>query len=357
MTITKATPIDQDKLNQFLGRFVDDLGAVFSAPLVVIGDQLGLYRGLSDGGPQTSSELAARTGCAERYVREWLANQAAGGYVSYDPAGERFFLSPEQAFCLADPASPAYLPGGVQLALSTTNDREKVAARFRTGDAMGWHEHHHDLFEGTERFLRPGYAGNLVPSWLPALDGVVAKLTAGARVADVGCGLGASTLIMAAAFPASSFVGFDYHEASIEGARERAAEAGLAERVTFEIDGAQDYPGSGYDLVTFFDCLHDMGDPVDAARHVRQSLAPDGTWMVVEPYAGATLAENLNPVGRVFYGASTTICTPAGLTDDGLALGNQVPDATWENLLRGAGWSSFRRVATTPFNRVFELRP
>jgi len=348
--------IDQDKLGEFLGRFVADLGATLSAPLVVIGDRLGLYKALAAGGPQTPAELAHRCGCAERYVREWLCNQAAGGYVTYDPVAERFSLTDEQAFCLADESSPAFIPGGLQLAVSTINDRDAIAERFRTGAAMGWHEHHHDLFEGTERFFRPGYVGNLTTSWLPALDGVVDKLTAGARVADVGCGLGASTIIMAAAYPASTFVGFDYHEASIDAARKRAADAGLADRVSFEIDGAQDFPGDGYDLVTCFDCLHDMGDPVDAAVHVRRSLADDGTWMVVEPYANATLSENLNPIGRVFYGASTTICTPAGLTDGGLAMGNQVADETWEALLLPAGFSSFRRVAETPFNRIFELR-
>jgi len=349
--------IDQDKLGEFLGRFAADLGATLSAPLVVIGDRLGLYKALAASGPQTPAELADRCGCAERYVREWLCNQAAGGYVTYDARSERFSLTPEQAFCLADDTSPAFIPGGIQLAVSTINDRDTIAERFRTGEAMGWHEHHYDLFEGTERFFRPGYVGNLTASWLPALDGVVAKLNAGARVADLGCGLGASTIIMAAAYPASTFVGFDYHEASIDAARKRAADAGVSDRVSFEIDGGQDFPGTGYDLVACFDCLHDMGDPVYVARHIRQPLDDDGTWMVVEPYANAALSENLNPVGRIFYGASTTICTPAGLTNGGLALGNQVSDETWEALLLPAGFTTFRRVAETPFNRIFELRP
>jgi 2-polyprenyl-3-methyl-5-hydroxy-6-metoxy-1,4-benzoquinol methylase len=348
--------IDQDKLNEFLGRFVGDLGATVSAPLVVIGDRLGLYKALHSAGPQTPEELAQRTGCAERYVREWLCNQAAGGYVTYDAGAGRFSLTEEQAFCLADETSPAYIPGGLLLMMSTINDRDKIEERFRTGESLGWHEHHHDLFEGTERFFRPGYIGNLTASWLPALDGVVDKLTAGAQVADVGCGFGASTLIMAAAYPASTFVGFDYHQGSIDTARKRAADAGLADRVSFEVATAQDFPGSNYDLVAFFDCLHDMGDPVGAAHRVRDALAGDGTWMVVEPYANGTLAENLNPVGRVFYGASTSICTPSGLTGGGLGLGNQVPDETWENLLRPVGFSTFRRAAETPFNRIFELR-
>jgi len=347
--------IDQIKLDAFLGRFVGDLGATLSAPLVVIGDRLGLYQALASGGAQTPAELAGRTGCAERYIREWLCNQAAGGYVTHDDG--RFSLTEEQAFCLADESSPAFIPGGLQLAMSTVLDSDKIEERFRTGEPLGWHEHHQDLFDGTERFFRPGYLGNLTTSWIPALDGVEAKLTAGAQVADVGCGHGASTLIMAAAFPSTSFVGFDYHAASIDAARKRAAEAGLSDRVTFEVARAQDLPGRNYDLVAFFDCLHDMGDPVGAARRVREALAPDGTWMVVEPFANPTVEENLNPVGRIFYGASTSICMPSGLTGGGLALGSQVPDERWSELLLSAGFHSFRRVAETPFNRIFELRP
>ena len=364
---TTTTTVDEAGVNEFLGRFVGDLGATISAPLVVIGDRLGLYKGLASAGPQTSADLAQRTGCAERYVREWLCNQAAGGYVTYDARTGRFSMTPEQAYCLADETSPAFLPGGLLLAMSTIHDHERIAHRFRTGAGLGWHEHHPDLFLGTERFFRPGYVGNLTTSWLPALDGVTDKLRAGARVADVGCGFGASTLLMAAEYPASRFTGYDYHQESIEAARKRAAEAGLADdafgagahapRVTFEVATAQAFPGTGWDLVTFFDCLHDMSDPLGAARHVREVLADDGTWLVVEPYAGGSVADNLNPVGRVFYGGSASICTPAGLLDNGAALGNQVSDEQWDVLLRSAGFTRFRRAAETPFNRVFEVRP
>ena len=364
---TTTTTVDETGINEFLGHFVADLGATISAPLVVIGDRLGLYKGLAAGESQTSAELAHRTGCAERYVREWLCNQAAGGYVTYDARTGRFSMTPEQAYCLADETSPAFVPGGLLLAMSTIQDYERIAERFRTGTGLGWHEHHPDLFLGTERFFRPGYVGNLTTSWLPALDGVVGKLRTGAKVADVGCGFGASTLLMAAEYPASRFTGYDYHQESIDAARKRAAEAGLADdafgpgrpahRVTFEVATAQAFPGTGWDLVTFFDCLHDMSDPLGAARHVREALADDGTWLIVEPYAGASVADNLNPVGRVYYGGSASICTPAGLLDDGAALGNQVSDEQWEGLLRSAGFTRFRRAAETPFNRVFEVRP
>ena len=349
--------IDQTRLDQFLGQFVLDLGATISAPLVVIGDRLGLYRALAADGPQTSGELAANTGCAERYVREWALNQAAGGYVMYDPEGATFSLSPEQALCLADENSPAFIPGGLLLAISTAKDLEKIEERFRTGEGLGWHEHHPDLFAGTERFFRPGYLGNLVSSWLPALDGVVEHLTAGIAVADVGCGHGASTIIMAEAFPASTFVGFDYHGPSIDAARKRAADAGVGDRVSFEVASAHDFPGDGYGLVAFFDCLHDMSDPLGAARHVHEALSADGTWMIVEPYANETAIDNFNPVGRVFYGASTMICTPAGVLDGGLGLGNQVGDQQWAEMLGGVGFTHFRRASETPFNRVFAARP
>jgi SAM-dependent methyltransferase len=349
--------IDQTKLEEFMGRFVGDLGAALSASLVVIGDRLGLYRAMADGEPVSAQELAERTGTDPRYVREWLSNQAAGGYVTYDAANDSFCLTPEQSLALAQEGSPAFVPGAFQLATSLTKDDEKITRAFTSGEGVGWHEHHHDLFSGTERFFRPGYAANLINSWIPALDGVEQRLTAGGLVADVGCGHGASTLLMAEAFPESEFVGFDYHEASVERARESAAEAGLGGRVSFEVATAKDYPGDGYDLVAMFDCLHDMGDPVGAAAHVCETLADDGTWMIVEPFAGDTLADNLNPVGRVYYGASTLVCTPASRDQEvGLALGAQAGEARLGEVVAEGGFSRFRRATETPFNLVLEAR-
>jgi SAM-dependent methyltransferase len=353
-----AQSIDNAKLDEFMGRFVGDLGAAMSAALVVIGDRLGLYRAMADGAPVSASELAARTGTDERYVREWLANQAAGGYVSYDPAGEAFSLTPEQSLALAQEGSPAFVPGAFQVATALTKDEEKIGRAFVDGQGVGWHEHHHDLFAGTERFFRPGYAANLVSGWIPALDGVEAKLQSGGRVADVGCGHGASTILMAQAFPASSFVGFDYHEASVQRARAAARHAGLQDRVRFEVAPAKQYPGDDYDLVAMFDCLHDMGDPVGAAAHVLETLAPDGTWLIVEPYAGDRLEDNLNPVGRVFYGASTLVCTPASRDQEvGLALGAQAGEARLREVVTAGGFTRFRRATETPFNLVLEARP
>ena len=350
--------IDQTRLDEFMGRFVGDLGAALSAALVVIGDRLGLYRAMADGEPVTASKLAERTGTDERYVREWLSNQAAGGYVSYDPVGEQFFLTPEQSLALAQEGSPAFVPGAFQLATALVKDEEKIEHAFAAGRGVGWHEHHHDLFSGTERFFRPGYAANLVSSWIPALDGVQGKLEVGVRVADVGCGHGASTILMAQAYPRSRFVGFDYHPASIEHARVAALEAGLDDRVRFEVATAKQYPGDGYELVCMFDCLHDMGDPVGAAAHVLQSLAPDGTWLIVEPYAGDRLEDNLNPVGRVFYGASTLVCTPASRDQEvGLALGAQAGQARLREVVTAGGFTRFRRATETPFNLVLEARP
>jgi SAM-dependent methyltransferase len=350
--------IDQRKLDEFMGRFVGDLGAALSAALVVIGDKLGLYRAMADGEPVSAEELASRTGTDARYVREWLSNQAAGGYVNYDPELELFRLSPEQSLALAQEGSPAFVPGAFQLATALVKDEAKIADAFRTGDGVGWHEHHHDLFAGTERFFRPGYAANLTSSWIPALDGVQGKLESGALVADVGCGHGASTIIMAQAFPRSEFVGFDYHQGSIEHARRAAAEAGLDGRVSFEVAAAKEYPGEGYDFVAMFDCLHDMGDPVGAAAHVLETLHQDGTWMIVEPNAGDRLQDNLNPVGRVFYGASTLVCTPASRDQEvGLALGAQAGEARLREVVTAGGFSRFRRATETPFNLVLEARP
>jgi SAM-dependent methyltransferase len=356
MSTTPQT-IDQAKLDEFMGRFVGDLGAAMSAALVVIGDRLGLYREMGDCKPVTAEELASRTGTDARYVREWLSNQAAGGYVSYDPGTERFFLSPEQSLALAQEGSPAFVPGAFQLATSLVKDEEKIGRAFQSGSGVGWHEHHHDLFTGTERFFRPGYAANLISSWIPALDGVQAKLESGGLVADVGCGHGASTILMAEAFPSSKFVGFDYHEASIEHARLAASRAGLDGRVSFEVGAAKQYPGDGYDLVAMFDCLHDMGDPVGAAAHVLGTLAPDGTWMIVEPFAGDRLEDNLNPVGRVFYGASTLVCTPASRDQEvGLALGAQAGEQRLREVVTEGGFTRFRRATETPFNLVLEAR-
>jgi 2-polyprenyl-3-methyl-5-hydroxy-6-metoxy-1,4-benzoquinol methylase len=349
--------IDQQKLEAFMGRFVQDLGAVLHAPLVILGDRLGLYRGLKEG-PATAGELARRTKTFERYVAEWLAANAASGYVEYDRASGRFSLSEEQAMALADPDSPAYLPGALLLAMSQFRDEPKLEQVFQSGKGLGWHEHDHCLFEGTEKFFRASYIGNLVASWLPALDGVVHKLEQGARVADIGCGHGASTVLMAQAYPKSTFVGYDYHGASIERARRAAAEAGVSERASFEIAPAKEYPGNGYDLVATFDCLHDMGDPEGAARHILKSLAPDGTWMIVEPFAHDELEHNLNPVGRVYYSASTFICTPGSRAQEvGLALGAQAGQKRLEAIARAAGFTRFRRATETPFNLVLEARP
>jgi len=356
-TIEQPVEIDTDKLMQFVFRAVDEVGATLNTALVVLGDRLGLYRALAGAGPLSPAELAERTGTAERYVREWLNAQAAGGYVEYDPDGGRYTLPPEQAVALTDPDSPAFLPGFFQIALGSVLDSPKIVESARTGAGFGWHEHSHDVHEGCERFFRPGYHANLVSGWLPALDGVVAKLERGASVADVGCGYGASTILMAQAFPNSSFVGSDYHEGSIETARRHAQEADVADRVRFESAPAAGYEGGGYDLVTMFDCLHDMGDPVGAARHVRGTLKPDGTWMIVEPFAGDRVEENLNPVGRAYYAFSTLLCTPASLSQEvGLALGAQAGEARIADVVGAGGFTRFRRVAQTPFNLVYEAR-
>jgi SAM-dependent methyltransferase len=350
--------IDQNKLHEFLGRAIVDFGATFSAALIRIGDKLGLYKALAKSGPQTPAELAKATGTAERYIREWLANQAAGGYVTYDPANGKFHLSEEQAFAMADESSPVFLPGAFQVALASVKATEKLEENFKTGAGMGWHEHHAELFVGTERFFRPGYAANLVAAWIPSLEGVDAKLKSGGRVADVGCGLGSSTILMAKSYPQSEFVGFDYHAGSIDAARQRVKDAGLEGRIRFEVSSAKTYPGRDYDFVTFFDCLHDMGDPAGASAHVRSTLKTDGTWMIVEPFAGDKLEDNLNPIGRAFYGASTMLCTPASLSQEvGLALGAQAGEKRLREVVTSGGFTRFRRATETPFNLVFEARP
>ena len=353
-----ATEIDMNKLEAFMGQVVTDMGAVISAPLMVIGEKLGLYKAMAGAGALSSVEVAERTGVAERSVREWLRNQAAGGYLTYDAESDRYTLPDEHAMALADEESPVYVLGAFELIESLYADGEQITESFRTGKGMGWHEHDHRLFRGTERFFRPGYKAHLVAEWIPALDGVGEKLERGARVADVGCGHGASTILMAQAFPNSTFVGFDYHDGSIEQARLRAAEADVAKNATFETAAAKDFPGGDYDLVCMFDCLHDMGDPVGAAKHVRETLADDGTWMIVEPFANDSVEDNLNPVGRVFYGASTIVCTPASLSQEvGLALGAQAGEAQLTDVIKQGGFTNVRRATETPFNLVLEARP
>jgi SAM-dependent methyltransferase len=349
--------IDEAKLNDFMGKFVGDLGAVMHAATIVVGDQLGLYKALAEK-PMTAAELAERTETDARYVREWLSCQAASGYVQYEPASDSFSLSEEQAFALAVEGSPAFIPGAFQIAVAQFKAIPKMIQTFKTGLGVGWHEHDVALFHGTERFFRPGYAAHLVASWIPALEGVEAKLKRGAKVADVGCGHGASTLIMAEAYPASTFVGFDYHEPSIAHARAAAKKAGVADRVSFEVASAKGYPGHDYDLVTMFDCLHDMGDPAGAAAHVKQSLKADGAWMIVEPFANDRLEDNLNPVGRIFYSASTFICTPASRSQEvGRCLGAQAGEKRLRGVVGEGGFAHFRRATETPFNLVFEARP
>jgi SAM-dependent methyltransferase len=357
MTTTQVPAIDMNKLNAFIGQFVTDLGAAVHAGMVVIGEKLGLYKALAEG-PVTAAQLAAKTKTDERYVREWAASQAAGGYIIYDEKTEDFSLSEEQAFALAKEDSPAYLPGAFELALGSLAAVPRITESFRTGAGMAWHEHVDGVFHGCEKFFRPGYAANLVSSWVPALHDVQEKLEAGARVADVGCGKGASTLLMAKAFPKSQFFGFDYHDKSIEEARESAKRNGVADRVAFDVSKAKDFPGKGYDLVAVFDCLHDMGDPIGAAAHVRQSLAKDGTWMIVEPFANDQLKDNLNPVGRVYYSFSTLLCTPCSRSQEvGLCLGAQAGETRIREVVTSAGFTRFRRATETPFNIVYEARP
>jgi SAM-dependent methyltransferase len=357
MATAQAAALDMNKLNTFIGQFVTDLGASVHAGMVVIGEKLGLYKALAQG-PLTAAELARKTGTDERYVREWLASQAAGGYVTYDSSKDLFSLSLEQAFTLAKEDSPAYLPGAFELALGSLAAVPRITESFRTGRGMGWHEHDDGVFHGCEKFFRPGYAANLVSSWIPALDDVLPKLEAGARVADVGCGKGSSTVLMAKAFPKSEFFGFDYHDKSIDGARETARREGVGDRAVFNMATSKNFPGKDYDLVTVFDCLHDMGDPVGAAAHVRGALAKDGTWMIVEPFANDELKDNLNPVGRVMYSFSTLLCTPCSRSQEvGLCLGAQAGERRIRDVVQAAGFTKFRRAAETPFNIVYEARP
>jgi len=348
--------VDEIKLNEFLGKAVGDLGAAMSAALILVGDRLGLYRELAKG-PVTSADLAQRTGTNERYVREWLGNQGAGGYVQFHPDSGEWSLSDEQALCLTDPNGPVDMPGAYNIVEATFHALEHTIDNFRSGAGMEWGEHHPCLFEGTERFFRAGYNTSLIGAWLPALDGVVDKLQRGAKVADVGCGHGASTILMATTYPDSEFVGYDYQGESIEVARKKAAAAG-ASNATFEVADAVGYGGKDFDLIAFFDCLHDMGDPVNVARHARQAISDDGTAMIVEPFAGDRVQDNLNPVGRVMYGASTQICVPVSLARNGPALGAQAGEARIrEIMVDEGGFTHFRRATETPFNLVLEARP
>lgn len=350
--------VNPDRLNQFMGKMLGDVGAAMNASLMLIGDKLGLYRTLADKGPMTSAELAAATGTRERYVREWLSAQAASGYVDYDSAAGKFSMQPEQAMALADEDSPVFLGAVGNLVAATFLDEPKITEAFRSGKGVGWDRRSECLFCGTARFFRTGYRHHLVQEWLPALDGVVDKMTRGAAIADVGCGHGVSTMLMAKAFPNSRFYGFDYHPGSIDAARKNAQAEGLGDRVTFEVHTGKTYPAKNYDLVCFFDCLHDMGDPVGAMKHVRESIAPDGTCMLVEPFANDRLEDNLNPIGRIYYAASTMICTPASLDQEvGLALGAQAGEARLANVARQGGMSRFRRATETPFNLILEARP
>ncbi len=347
-----------DKLNDLVGKLVGDLGSAIAGASILLGDRLGLYKAMADGEPVTPSQLARKTKTHERYVREWLSGQAASGYVDYLADKDAFVLSPEQAMAFAEENSPAFFAGAFDVVQSTYLDEPKVAEAFRTGKGVGWHEHSKCLFSGTERFFRPGYNANLVSNWLPALDGVMDRLKAGAKVADVGCGHGASTILMAQAFPKSQFFGFDYHGPSIERAQALAKDEGVGDRVSFAQASAKTFPAHGYDLVAFFDCLHDMGDPVGAGKHVKSTLSDDGVWMIVEPFAHDDLKDNLNPVGRIFYGASTFICTPASLSQEvALGLGAQAGERRLRQVATEAGFTRFRRATETPFNMILEVRP
>lgn len=347
---------NEEKLNELLGKVVMEMGAAANGPLVMLGDKLGLYKALHESGPMNSTELADETNTAERYVREWASAQAASGYISYDAGTQSFSMTPEQAAVFGDTESPVFMTGAFYAITSVYTDAPKMEKAFQTGEGVAWGDHNTCLFCGTEKFFSPSYESNLINNWIPALEGVEAKLKQGAKVADIGCGHAASTIIMAKAYPNSTFFGYDYHDKSIEQARERAKEAGVS-NVSFEISTAKSFPGSDYDFIAFFDCLHDMGDPVGACAHVKQALKPDGTCMVVEPFAHDTLEENLNPVGRAFYAFSTTLCTPCSLNQEvGLALGAQAGEKRLREVATSAGFRQFRRAAETPFNLIMEAR-
>ncbi len=354
----ESMAVNPEKLNEFVGKFLIDVGAAIHGPAVLIGEQLGLYKALASGGPFTSEALAEKAAIPERYAREWLAGQAASGFVEYDASTSRYWMTPEQIFALTVEDNPVYIPGVYYTIASVYKDQRKIAEAIKSGKGFGWHEHHNDLFIGTKKFFRPGYLANLVSSWLPSMEGVIPKLQAGAMVADVGCGLGASTIIMAKAFPKSKFIGFDYHLESIEWAQNDAVTEGVTPNTDFEVATAKNFRGKDYDLVCFFDCLHDMGDPVGAVQHVHKTLKPDGTLMVVEPFAKERVEQNLNPVGRIFYNASLLVCVPASLSQEvGKGLGAQASDSSLNQVFRDGGFTRVRKAIETPFNRVFEARP
>jgi SAM-dependent methyltransferase len=350
--------LDEAKLHEFIGKAVNEWGAAEGALLILIGDKLGLFKAMAGAGALTPEELAKKTGTHPRIIREWLAAQAAGGFVTYNPAAGTYTLPEEQAFALTDENSPAYIAGGYQIIAGLYRDEEKIIEAFRTGKGLGWGDHHRYLFEGTERFFKPNYAANLTTGWIPTLEGVEDKLKVrGAKIADVGCGHGVSTILMAKAYPNSQIIGFDYHRPSIERARKEAEKEGV-KNIAFEVAGATDYPGDDYDLVTFFDCFHDMGNPAGAAKHVLQTLRKNnGTWMLVEPFANDKVEDNLNPVGRIYYSGSTMICVPASLNENGPALGAQAGEERIREVVTSAGFSKFRRATQTPFNIIYEARP
>jgi 2-polyprenyl-3-methyl-5-hydroxy-6-metoxy-1,4-benzoquinol methylase len=354
--VTQPAPINEDKMNAFLGKVVGDFGAALSSSLVYIGQKLGLYKALASGEAVTAAELATKTSTNERYVREWLINQAASGYIEYDVESGRYSLPPEQAMALTDESSPFYVGGGFYVIKAMTHAVNRIEDAFKNGGGMLWGEHDPDLFVGTERFFRPGYATHLIASWIPSLTGVEEKLKAGGKVADIGCGHGSSTIIMAQAYPKSRFWGFDNHEKSIETARQRAEDAGVSDRVTFEVANASELPDEQYDMVAFFDCLHDMGDPTGACKRAYEVLNADGTALIVEPMAGNTVEENFNIIGRTFAGASTLCCTANSMALGGPALGAVAPESAIRDVVLAGGFTQFRRATETPFNRIFEAR-